>query len=71
MAKSCWIDEHATINYIYKGPCIVSVVINILFLVVIVMKLVTMLHSDVSDRNATIKTTRAIGRLFHILTKIP
>ncbi len=62
MAKSCWLDDHLTINYIYKGPCIFSVIVNIIFLVVIVMKLVTMLHSDVSDRRATIKTTKAIGK---------
>ena len=61
MVVSCWMEDHPYINYIYKIPCICSVVINILFLVVIVIKLVTMLHSDVSDRSATIKTTKAIG----------
>ena len=61
MVVSCWMEDHPYINYIYKIPCICSVVINISFLVVIVIKLVTMLHSDVSDRNATIKTTKAIG----------
>ena len=62
MVLSCWIDDHPYINYIYKLPCIFSVVINILFLVMIVIKLVTMLQSDVSDRSATIKTTKAIGK---------
>ena len=62
MVLSCWIDDHPSINYIYKLPCIFSVVINILFLVMIVIKLVTMLQSDVSDRSATIKTTKAIGK---------
>ena len=62
MVLSCWIDDHPYINYIYKLPCIFSVIINILFLVMIVIKLITMLHSDVSDRSATIKTTKAIGK---------
>ena len=62
MVLSCWIDDHPSINYIYKLPCIFSVVINILFLVIIVIKLITMLQSDVSDRSATIKTTKAIGK---------
>ena len=63
MAESCWIDDHPTLNYIYKGPCIFSVIVNIIFLVVIVMKLVTMLNSDSSDRTAKIKTTKAIGNI--------
>ena len=63
MAESCWIDDHPTLNYIYKGPCIFSVIVNIIFLVVIVMKLVTMLNSDSSDRTAKIKTTKAIGNV--------
>lgn len=63
MAESCWIDDHPTLNYIYKGPCILSVIVNIIFLVVIVMKLVTMLNSDSSDRTAKIKTTKAIAVL--------
>ena len=63
MAESCWIDDHPTLNYIYKGPCILSVIVNIIFLVVIVMKLVTMLNSDSSDRTAKIKTTKAIGNI--------
>ena len=62
MVVSCWMEDHPYINYIYKFPCIFSVVINILFLVMIVIKLVTMLQSDVSDRSATIKTTKAIGK---------
>ena len=61
---SCWMEEVYS-NWIYKGPCIFSVLINLIFLAVIVRKVISMLHSDVSDRKATIKTAKAIGEISH------
>ena len=48
-------------NRIYKWPCIVTIFLNLGFLLRIVFVLVSKLHSDVSDRAALIKTARAIG----------
>ena len=50
-------------NWIYKIPCIGSVIANFFFLVAIVIILVSKLHTDVSDRAAMIKTAKAIGEL--------
>ena len=48
-------------NWIYKIPCIGSVIANLFFLVAIVIILVSKLHTDVSERAAMIKTAKAIG----------
>ena len=50
-------------NWIYKIPCIGSVIANLFFLVAIVIILVSKLHTDVSERAAMIKTAKAIGEI--------
>ena len=55
-------------NWIYKIPCIGSVIANLFFLVAIVIILVSKLHTDVSERAAMIKTAKAIGEpVWHII----
>lgn len=50
-------------NWIYKVPCIISVLVNLVFLAIIVRVLVSKLHTDVSERAMLVKTARAIGEL--------
>ena len=57
---SCWMLD-VSYNWIYKIPCIGSVIANLFFLVAIVIILVSKLHTDVSERAAMIKTAKAIG----------
>ena len=55
-------------NWIYKIPCIGSVIANLFFLVAIVIILVSKLHTDVSERAAMIKTAKAIGEtVWHVI----
>ena len=62
-------DEY-DVNWVYKGPCVVSVIVNLCFLAKIVNVLVHKLHSDVSDRAAIVKTARAIGKKEYELGRI-
>ncbi len=63
MFRDCWIDE-LRINWIYKVPCIASVIVNFVFLVWIVYILVSKFSSDsITDRKAIVKTAKAIGVL--------
>ena len=52
------------LNWLYKVPCIASVVLNLVFLLRIVHVLVSKLHvsSDVNEYSAMVKTARAIGK---------
>ena len=63
---SCWMSD-VSYNWIYKIPCIGSVIANFFFLVAIVLILVSKLHTDVSDRAAMVKTTKAIGERASVL----
>jgi hypothetical protein len=49
-------------NWIYKIPCILSVLANLVFLMRIVYVLVSKLHTEVSDHAALVKTAIAIGK---------
>ena len=49
-------------NWIYKGPCITSVFVNLFFLGWIVYVLVSKFHTDISDHAAMKKTAKAIGK---------
>ena len=55
----CWMDE-TKYNWIYKGPCILTIFLNFAFLGRIVHVLVSKLHTDLSDYAAVVKTAKAI-----------
>ena len=62
--QMCWMDDSLNgINWIYKVPCILSVILNLVFLVWIVHILISKLHSEQTDLAALKKTARAIGVL--------
>lgn len=62
LCSPCWHIDLA-FNWMYKGPCIVSVFINLVFLCWIVYVLVSKFHADISDHAAMVKTAKAIGLL--------
>eukprot|EP00096_Caligus_rogercresseyi_P007861 TRINITY_DN25999_c0_g1_i1.p1 TRINITY_DN25999_c0_g1~~TRINITY_DN25999_c0_g1_i1.p1 ORF type:complete len:204 (+),score=19.83 TRINITY_DN25999_c0_g1_i1:192-803(+) len=60
--RSCWIEE-ISLNWIYKVPCILSIFVNFVFLIIIISLLVSKLHTEISDTSAIVKTAKAIGIL--------
>ncbi|XP_071746259.1 diuretic hormone receptor isoform X2 [Lepeophtheirus salmonis] len=60
--RSCWIEE-ISYNWIYKVPCILSIFVNFIFLIIIISLLVSKLHTEISDTSAIVKTAKAIGIL--------
>ena len=59
--RPCW-NVDISYNWIYKGPCITSVFVNLFFLGWIVYVLVSKFHTDISDHAAMKKTAKAIGK---------
>jgi len=62
MKIPCW-NVDISYNWIYKGPCITSVFVNLFFLGWIVYVLVSKFHTDISDHAAMKKTAKAIALL--------
>ena len=81
--SSCWMEElqmtvngvDLTINWVYKIPCVATVIANFIFLVLIIVVLVCKLNNDSHrgassplagnyDRATMIKTAKAVGKMF-------
>merc|ERR1712156_146547 len=62
MRIHCW-EKDLSYDWIYKGPCILSVFGNLFFLIWIVCVLCTKFQSDISDHAAMKKTAKAIALL--------